>query len=146
MSMQVQEHTLDTLPLGHRESMEVAVSAEDVARFAALSGDHSPLHVDAGFARSRGFDGCVAHGMLMGAYVSALIGTRLPGRHGIMQSCDLQFRAPLVPPETLTVSGEVTNVSAGTGQVTIKVVVKNAEGKVLTMGVVKSLVRLPPPS
>lgn len=84
--------------------------------------------------------------MLMGAYVSALIGTRLPGRHGIMQSCDLQFRAPLVPPETLTVSGEVTNVSAGTGQVTIKVVVKNAEGKVLTMGVVKSLVRLPPPS
>ena len=141
--MQVQEHTLDTLAIGQVESMQIPVSIEDVTSFAALSGDHSPLHVDAKFAQSRGFGGCVAHGMLMGAYVSALIGTRLPGKHGLMQSCDLQFRAPLVPPETLTVSGEVSNVSVGTGQVTIRVTVKNTAGQVLTSGVVKSVVRAP---
>jgi acyl dehydratase len=144
--MKVNEHSLSTLVPGLIESMEVQVTVEDVARFASLSGDHSPLHVDPEFARSRGFNGCVAHGMLQGAYVSALIGTRLPGKNGIMQSCELQFRSALVPPEKLTVTGEVINVSAGTGQISIKVTVKNASDRVLTTGQVKSIVRPPSPT
>jgi acyl dehydratase len=136
-------HTLATLHPGLVERLEVAVSADDVARFAALSGDTSPLHVDADFARSRGHAGCVAHGLLIGAYVSALVGTRLPGKWGLLQSCDLQFRAPLVPPAVLTVTGEVAAVSAGTGQITLRITVTDADGRLLTTGTVKSIVRAP---
>lgn len=144
--MQVNEHTLGTLSVGHVESIEVPVTPEDVARFAELSGDRSPLHVDAEFARSRGFSGCVAHGMLIGAHVSALIGNRLPGKHGILKSCELVFRAALVPPETLTITGEVTSISEGTGQLTLKITVTSKAGAVLTTGVVKSIVRVPSPT
>ena len=144
--MEIKEHTISTLSVGHEESLLVHVTPEDVVRFAALSGDISPLHVDAEFARSRGFGGCVAHGMLIGSYVSALVGTRLPGRHGIMQACELKFRSPLVPPATLTVTGVVTNISESTGQVTIKITVKNGDGRVLTSGEVKSIIRAPAPN
>jgi len=139
MTTEVKSHTLGTLAVGSTESLEVHVSTEAVAAFAALSGDCSPLHVDAAFAATRGYKGCVAHGMLIAAYVSALVGTRLPGRHGLMQSCELQFRAPLVPPDKLTIMGEVTNISAGTGQLTLQITVKNAAGRLLAAGQVKSI-------
>lgn len=141
MSAEVKSHTLSSLTVGSTESLKVQVSAEAVATFATLSGDCSPLHVDAGFAVSRGFSGCVAHGMLIGAYVSALVGTQLPGRHGVMQSCELQFRAPLVPPDTLTITGEVINISASTGQLTLRITVKNVAGRLLATAQVKSILR-----
>ena len=147
--MKVKEHTLQTLTVGHTESLEVQVKPEDVSAFAMLSGDHSPLHVDEAFARSRGHKSCVAHGMLIGGYVSTLVGTKLPGRHGMMQSCELRFRVPLIPPETLTVEGEVTNISTGTGQVALKITVKNAGGDVLVTGKVTTIISEPnanPPS
>jgi acyl dehydratase len=40
------------------------VVAIDLALFAAASGDHNPLHVDAQVALSAGFDRPVVHGML----------------------------------------------------------------------------------
>ena len=141
MAAQVKEHTLETLTVGHVERMDVCVTPEQVVKFAELSGDISPLHVDSAFAQSRGFGGCVAHGMLMGAYISALIGTCLPGRHGIMKNCELVFRAPLIPPETLTITGTVMQISQSTGQVTIEVTVTDSTGKVLVTGKVKSLIR-----
>lgn len=141
--MKIAEYTLQSLAVGQIENLEVSVRPEDVTAYAALVGDCSPLHVDAAFARSRGHSACVAHGMLIGGYISALVGTKLPGRHGMMQSCDLQFRAPLIPPETLTVQGEVTNISTGTGQVALKITVKNAAGALLATGKVTSIIREP---
>jgi acyl dehydratase len=40
------------------------VSAVDLALFAAASGDHNPLHLDAEVARDAGFDRPIVHGML----------------------------------------------------------------------------------
>jgi acyl dehydratase len=39
------------------------VTADDIARFCDLTRDHHPLHQDAGYARARGFDGVIAHGL-----------------------------------------------------------------------------------
>jgi acyl dehydratase len=114
-----------------------------VDQFTALSGDVSPVHVDDAYARSKGFPGRIAHGLLIGAHVSALVGTRLPGQHGILQSCELEFRAPLVPPERIEITGEVTGISAGTGQVALKISVRNSAGKLLATGKVKSILREP---
>lgn len=41
-----------------------AVSEADIARFGDLTHDHHPLHIDRGYARSRGFAGVIAHGLL----------------------------------------------------------------------------------
>jgi 3-hydroxybutyryl-CoA dehydratase len=137
----VTAYTVDELAVGHVERLEVDVTGDDVSAFAALSGDRSPLHVDEAFARQRGFPGRVAHGLLIGAYVSRLVGTRLPGRFGVLQSCELDFRAPLVPPDRIEVTGTVARVSAGTGQITIDVAVRDSAGRLLASGRMRSLVR-----
>jgi acyl dehydratase len=49
------------------------VSAVDLALFAAASGDHNPLHLDAEVARRAGFERPVVHGMLMMAYAARLL-------------------------------------------------------------------------
>lgn len=48
------------------------VMAIDLALFAASSGDHNPLHLDAAVARAAGFDHPVVHGMLTMAFVARL--------------------------------------------------------------------------
>jgi 3-hydroxybutyryl-CoA dehydratase len=139
--MQINEYTLADLAVGQTERLQVEVLPETVDRFAALSGDHSPVHVDRDYAEQRGFPGRIAHGMLLGAYVSALIGTLLPGKHGLLQSCELEFRRPLVPPDRIDIVGEITGISLGTGQVSMKIIIRSEAGVVLAMGKVKTLVR-----
>ncbi len=49
-----------------RFTLDMVVEAGDIDRFAALSGDHNPLHMDAAFAQRHGFTDRVAHsGLLM---------------------------------------------------------------------------------
>jgi len=51
-------------------------SAVDLALYAAASGDHTPLHLDADVARAAGFDKPVVHGMLTMACVARLFTDR----------------------------------------------------------------------
>lgn len=141
--MDVKQHTLSTLAVGHSERFTRQIGPGDVDRFTELSGDVSPVHTSPAYAAAKGFGAPIAHGMLLGACVSALVGNLLPGQHGILQSCELEFRAPLIPPDQIEVVGEVVSISESTGQVTLKVTIKNGAGRLLVSGRVKSIVRLP---
>ncbi|MBM3776036.1 MAG: acyl dehydratase, partial [Acidobacteria bacterium] len=77
------ENTSDWL--GRTAEREIPVTADLIDRFVLLSGDNSAIHVDDAAARARGFRGRVAHGMLLGSLVSAVIGTELPGHIGVLQ-------------------------------------------------------------
>src|SRR3546814_7392913 len=75
----VSRFAFDDLQLGQQAAFEATVSEADLDRFAEVSGDASPLHMDAGFARARGFAGRVTHGAYLTALVSRLVGVHLPG-------------------------------------------------------------------
>jgi 3-hydroxybutyryl-CoA dehydratase len=137
----VKGYNLADLSVGQKEHRTSRITIEDVDAFAALSGDISPVHMSEDFAKKRGLEGRIAHGLLLGAHVSALIGNQLPGRSGILQTFDLQFRYPLVPPETIEITGEVTNISLGTGQITLSVEVRNTAGKLIANCEAKSLIQ-----
>ncbi len=73
-----------------------------------LSGDVNPQHLDAEYAASTRFQGVIAHGMLGGALISAVLGTRLPGPGTIYLGQTLKFLAPVRVGDTLRVSVTVT--------------------------------------
>jgi acyl-CoA thioesterase FadM len=79
--------------------------------------------------------------MLMGAFISRFIGNRLPGRWGVLQSMNIDFRKPLVPPDTIQIEGEITNISKSAGQVTIKMKISDSQDSLLATAVAKSIVR-----
>ena len=130
---------LDQLTPGLQAVVEFSVTAQQMQQFAELSGDLNPLHADAAFARSRGFDGVVVYGALLVAKVSQLIGMRLPGRDSVWASVTLDFRKPLYVDQVAQVEGEVTAVSASTGMVALKLTVR-AAGKVIAKGVAEVVV------
>ncbi len=45
------------------ESATHAVTPADIAAFADITRDHHPLHIDAAYAKSRGFPAVIAHGL-----------------------------------------------------------------------------------
>lgn len=101
---------LSDLYVGRRAEFNVLVRDESLDQFASLSGDVSAIHVSKEAAAARGFSDRVGHGMLAGAYISRLIGTRLPGNRALLQSMNLKFHRPYFPGDLLEVEGEIREV------------------------------------
>jgi 3-hydroxybutyryl-CoA dehydratase len=94
--------------VGDTATAELEVTRDDVERFAALTGDDNPLHVDPEYAEEAVFGEPIAHGMLTASAVSAALAD-LPG-DVVYVSQDLDFTQPVVPGETLTAEVEVLEV------------------------------------
>jgi acyl dehydratase len=120
MAAQCQTLLWSDLQEGRSASVDFVVSAEELQQFATLSGDFNPLHVDADFARSKGFEGAVVHGALLLAKVSQLIGMQLPGRDSVWTGISLQFRQPLYLGRQARVEAVVGRLSEATGMVVLK--------------------------
>ncbi len=111
--------TLDEIEVG-REAVRVRTVADaDIQGFADVSGDHNPVHLDEGFARTTPFKGRIAHGMLSAAWISALIAGELPGPGSIYLQQSLSFRRPVRPGDEVTVRVKVTAVDRDRGRVTL---------------------------
>ena len=118
------EYTFDQLPIGKQEEMTVTISDNEIDQFAAFSGDCSTIHKDDDYAAGRGLKKRLAHGMLVGAYISALIGMKLPGKHGLLKNINCNFRLPCYAPNVLTLKGVVTRRSEAIKIVTIRISIK----------------------
>jgi acyl dehydratase len=85
----------DRIAPGAEARFSHRVSESDIDAFSALSGDVNPLHTDHEFARAKGFQGRVAHGMLGAAFLSRVIGTMLPGPGALWISQSFRFLLPI---------------------------------------------------
>jgi 3-hydroxybutyryl-CoA dehydratase len=107
--------------VGQRAEFRRTVTEADLVNFAGVSGDYNPLHTDVQYAGRSRFGERVAHGMLLGAYVSAVLGNRLPGPGAILLSCSLRFLRPTRVGDTVTVWVEVAGVREDKPVVTLRV-------------------------
>lgn len=117
---------LDDFAKGQTFCEERCVTEDSVDQFAALSGDHSPLHMDADFARSRGFRTRVAHGLLVGSYISEIIGMHFPGQNSLILTMTLNFREPTYIDDRIRISLEVGHISSGTATIQLKADIERA--------------------
>ncbi len=85
----------EDLKVGMAAEYAKTVTALDVVAFAQLSGDTNPQHLDPDFAAITIFEEPIAHGILTASYVSAVLGTKLPGPGCIFVSMDFRFLAPV---------------------------------------------------
>lgn len=116
-------------------TIEVPITAADVDKFAALTGDINPLHMDTEFARARGFRERVAHGALLAGHVSRIFGTRLPGEDCLLQSLNLTFSAPAYVGDMVTITASVFQVSRAMSSFAARVEISNtATGELLARG------------
>lgn len=114
--------------------MSKAFSEEEVQRFAELSLDNNPLHLDPHYAASTVFGQRVVHGMLVSSLLSALIGTRLPGEGSIYLGQTLKFLAPVFIGEQVTATVQVLSVREDKPIATLRTTCVNSKGDVVIEG------------
>jgi acyl dehydratase len=86
------------------------VTAEDIERFTALSGDRNPLHYDEAAARASRFGGIVVQGGVTSAILNAVVAEDLPGPGTVFLHVDWRFTAPVRPGDTITAAVEAVEV------------------------------------
>lgn len=109
----------EDLQIGQSVEASRVVTEADIVAFAAVSGDDNPVHLDAAFAAATPFKERIAHGMLTASYISAQIGTRLPGPGAIYVSQSLSFKRPVRIGDEVTTRVEIAALDAGKGRVTL---------------------------
>jgi 3-hydroxybutyryl-CoA dehydratase len=98
------------------------VAEGDITAFAEVSGDNNPVHLDAAYAATTRFGERIAHGMLSAAYISAVLGTKLPGPGVVYMSQTLTFRRPVKIGDTVTARATVTALDEAKGRATLATV------------------------
>ncbi|TDE12727.1 MaoC family dehydratase [Dyadobacter psychrotolerans] len=68
---------------------------DEVVRFAELTGDNNPLHLDAEYAATTNFKRPIIHGMLGATVFTKVLGTQFPGFGSIYLKQSLEFLRPM---------------------------------------------------
>jgi len=124
----------NSFTIGEKASLARAVSEADIVDFARISGDTNPVHLDEEYARTTRFAGRIAHGMLAAGFISATLGTRLPGPGAIYLSQTLKFTAPVRAGDTITTTVEVIAYREDKRIVTLKTECANQRGELVVSG------------
>lgn len=101
---------MQPLAIGDRSVTSRHVTQEQIDAYALASGDHNPLHTDPAFAATTPLGGTVAHGMLVLAWLSALLTDEFGEAWVARGSFRIRFRAPSRPGDELNVSATVRTV------------------------------------
>ena len=131
-------YTLAEMVPGLSAEFTVTVTEEMMDQFRAITGDVSPIHIDADYAKDRGFPGRVVYGMLGASFFSTLAGVYLPGEHCLLHGVECKFARPVFIGDVLTVSGTVTEVNETFREITVKAVITNQNGQKVTRGVIRA--------
>lgn len=123
----------DELSVGQTAQMSRVVGSADIEAFADVSGDLNPVHLDDAYAKSTPFGERIAHGMLSGAYISAVLGTRLPGPGAIYLSQSLRFRRPVKVGDLVIARATVKELDTVRARVTLETICE-VDGKTVVDG------------
>lgn len=127
----MQGYAFEDLAIGQSAETTQTVTEATIAAFAEVSGDTNPVHLDAGYAASTPFGERIAHGMLAAAYISAVMGTKLPGPGVVYLTQSLKFRRPVKIGDEVTARVTVTALDERRAYATLKTVCEVAGKAVL---------------
>lgn len=125
------------IAVGNVYSFERVVDKDLVDRFADLSGDYNPLHMDEKYAAVRSSGGRIVHGMLLASFFSASVGMVCPGRRALYLSQELHFRNPVNVGQRVVIRGTVTAKSDAGRVITLAMEICDEKGSVCVDGEAK---------
>lgn len=117
------------IQIGQIVELKRRLSQVDFDRFAALSGDDNPIHVDPDFAARTKFGRPVAHGMLLYSAISGLVSTQLPGPGSLPLEQHLKFPTATFVGEEVTLRFAVTGLETANNIVELETQVVRPGGE-----------------
>jgi len=123
---------------------QFTVGDTDIYLSAGVTGDLNPAHIDEDYPRGTFFRTRIAQGMLSAGFVSAVIGTRMPGPGSVYIRQPLDFLAPVRIGDTVTATVEVVEKLDEKKRIRQKTTCTNQKGIKVLEG--EALVSPPRPS
>lgn len=118
------------------------ITERDILGFAAISGDHAPIHVDEAYARTTAYGKRIAHGALMMGLLSttsSVISARSLARGATYSTVSLGYDKiriihPVFIDDTVTARYTVEEVDEEAGRSRSRVEIINQDGKLCLVG------------
>jgi len=120
------------IQIGYSAENNKTITEEDIVKFAEVSGDFNPVHMDEEFAKTTMFKGRIAHGMLSVSYISATLARELPGAIYLKQT--VMFKKPVRIADTITTKVEVISKNDEKKRLTLKTTCFNQHEEIVVAG------------
>ncbi|GLI56329.1 dehydrogenase [Propionigenium maris DSM 9537] len=127
----------DELRVGMKDSVAKTVTETDVIMYSGITLDTNPAHLNEEHAKNTIFKKRIAHGMLTAGFVSAVLGTKLPGEGSIYLGQELKFTAPVYMGDTITAQAEIIELIPEKNRVILRTTCTNQDGKMVLDGKAK---------
>ena len=98
------------LIIGSSDFITKTITEYDIYAFAGVTGDFNSVHINEEKAIKSIFGHRVAHGMLTGGLISAVLGNKMPGEGTIYLEQNLRFVAPVYIGDTCTAYVEIVEI------------------------------------
>lgn len=123
-----------SVTVGQRAERTLRLTADHVRTFAALTGDHNPLHFDEAFAARTKFGRLVVQGGLTTGLLHALVAMDLPGPGSVFLSQNWKFTNPVYIDDTITAEAQVLSVHATKPVTQLGIRVRRQDGETVLEG------------
>ena len=136
MIVAMTDFDLSEIPIGKRLEYVKPVSADDIERFAALTGDHDPLHTDEEFCKTTPYGARIAHGALIIGFMSTASSMMTKHMDRAVASLGydrIRLVAPVFIGDTVTIAYEVVTHDPARGRATAKITVTNQHGEIVAV-------------
>ncbi len=133
---------IEQINIGDISEFSKTVTEADVYQFAGITGDFNPAHINEAYAGKTFFKKRIAHGLLAAGFISAVVGTQLPGPGSIYIRQELKFTAPVYFGDTITARVVVIDRNVEKNRVTLQTSCINQDGKTVLEG--EALISPPP--
>lgn len=127
--------------IGQKAEYSRLITETDIQRFAEVSGDFNPVHMDEEFAKKTFFKGRIAHGLLSASFISTVLAKELPGPGSIYLRQELNFKRPVKIGDKITAKVEVISKDNEKKRIILSSICTNQKNEIVIDG--QSIVMLP---
>lgn len=100
-----------SLKVGDTATLKQRITLEHVRKFAEVSGDTNPLHIDRLYVQQNTkYQDCIVHGAYLNSLVSRVIGTCIPGPGTAVVKQELNFPNPCFVGDEVEVTVKLTDL------------------------------------
>lgn len=127
--------------VGEKATYSKTITEQDVLTFADVTGDNNPVHTNKDYAANSIFKKQIAHGGLVSALFSTVLGTKLPGEGTIYLEQDSRFVRPVYFGDTITAEVEVSEIITEKNRLVLKTTAYNQKHEPVVVGHALVMVR-----
>lgn len=89
------------------KTFQFQVTERDIERYAEVSQDRNPVHLDEKYAKAAGFSGKIAHGMLTMSKVLSIVSDDLLRSSQFLKSYEFTFLSPVYVDDVIMINIDI---------------------------------------